>query len=80
MLLDLDDFKEVNDTSRTPPTAISCSRRSGAGYCEVAPAGGTVARLGGDEFAVLIPFLEDPKAVTKRCQADQPTPSSATSS
>ena len=63
MLLDLDDFKEVNDTLGHHHGDLLL-KEIGGRLCEVLRPADTVARLGGDEFAVLIPFLEDPKAVT----------------
>jgi diguanylate cyclase (GGDEF)-like protein/PAS domain S-box-containing protein len=58
MLLDLDDFKTVNDSlGHGVGNAIlhEVARR----VREAVRPGDTVARLGGDEFAVLLPALED---------------------
>ena len=52
MLLDLDRFKEINDTLG-PITGTSCLRDLGPRLAETIGPEGLVARLGGDEFAVL---------------------------
>jgi diguanylate cyclase (GGDEF)-like protein len=53
MLLDLDGFKEANDTFGHPvgdELLVTASHR----VTEAAPAAATVVRLGGDEFAILV--------------------------
>ena len=52
-VLDLDDFKDINDTLGHPAgdqVLIETSHR----LLAITPRGGTLARLGGDEFAVLL--------------------------
>jgi diguanylate cyclase (GGDEF)-like protein len=61
MFLDLDDFKQVNDThGHEAGDAVLCeiARRIQASVREE----DTVARLGGDEFAVLVEELDEPQA------------------
>ncbi|HVU74440.1 MAG TPA: bifunctional diguanylate cyclase/phosphodiesterase [Mycobacteriales bacterium] len=54
MLLDLDHFKEVNDSlGHAAGDALLCT--VAATLAAAAPEGSLVARLGGDEFAVLVP-------------------------
>ncbi len=61
MMLDLDRFKEVNDTlghSAGDQLLVDVGTRASAALREV----DTVARFGGDEFAILAPGLADPKS------------------
>jgi diguanylate cyclase (GGDEF)-like protein len=54
LLIDLDRFKEVNDTlGHQAGDSLLCM--VGPRIQQVLPQGGVVARLGGDEFAVLLP-------------------------
>ncbi len=58
MLVDLNQFKKVNDTMghhAGDEVLIQISQR----LLEALPPGATVARLGGDEFAILIPTVAD---------------------
>ena len=54
MILDLDNFKQINDTlgHEAGDTVL---RESGRRISQVIPQPGFVARLGGDEFAVVVP-------------------------
>lgn len=67
LLVDLDDFKVVNDTHghhAGDAVLVGVAERLAASV----PAGGTAARIGGDEFAVLLPGsdLRDADAVARR--------------
>jgi diguanylate cyclase (GGDEF)-like protein len=64
MLLDVDDFKEVNDTLGHHYGDLLL-QDIGFRLSEVLRPEDTVARLGGDEFAVLLPVMIDPTVVTK---------------
>ncbi|MDH6267317.1 diguanylate cyclase (GGDEF)-like protein [Rhizobium sp. SG_E_25_P2] len=54
LLVDLDSFKEVNDTMGHPAGDALLRHVAAALAANAAPLGGVVARLGGDEFAVLL--------------------------
>jgi diguanylate cyclase (GGDEF)-like protein len=61
LLLDLDRFKEINDTLghlHGDLLLVEAARR----LRDAAPRGTTVARLGGDEFAVLVPGAGEARA------------------
>ena len=57
MLMDLDGFKEINDT-RGHQAGDEVLRSVAQRLAEKAPDGSTVARLGGDEFAIIVPGLK----------------------
>jgi diguanylate cyclase (GGDEF)-like protein len=62
MILDLDDFKQVNDTLGHQH-GDQLLVEVGARLSTAVGAAGTVARLGGDEFAVLVPGAADEERV-----------------
>jgi diguanylate cyclase (GGDEF)-like protein len=60
-LLDLDRFKEINDTLGHL-VGDDLLQLVGRRLTAVLRPGDVIARLGGDEFAMLVPHLEDPRA------------------
>ena len=59
LLLDLDDFKEINDNlGHDAGDALLCNLAERLGEID----GGFAARLGGDEFAIILPALADDAA------------------
>jgi diguanylate cyclase (GGDEF)-like protein len=66
MLMDLDHFKEINDTLGHP-AGDAILREVSARLSEKLRESDTLARLGGDEFAILLPSIEgDAEAATSR--------------
>ncbi len=66
LMIDLDGFKEVNDTQGHAAGDIVL-KAAGARLKERIAARGTVGRLGGDEFAVVLPYLSDPLEAANIC-------------
>jgi diguanylate cyclase (GGDEF)-like protein len=58
MFLDLDNFKNVNDSLGTTPAIGCCRRRRTTGQSAGRP---TPARFGGDEFAILLEGIRTEK-------------------
>jgi diguanylate cyclase len=67
VLLDLNSFKEINDTLGHP-VGDELLRRLGPRLAGTAQQGETVARLGGDEFAVLLPGIATEEAGRKAAE------------
>ncbi|MEX6507336.1 diguanylate cyclase [Jiella sp. M17.18] len=67
LLLDLDRFKQVNDTLGHP-AGDALIRAVGTRLKQAAPQTATVARLGGDEFAILLPRTDEADAL-RLCEA-----------
>jgi diguanylate cyclase (GGDEF)-like protein/PAS domain S-box-containing protein len=66
LMLDLDGFKEVNDTLGHA-SGDALLKMAGERIQSCVGANGTVGRLGGDEFAVIVPKLADPTTAAKIC-------------
>ena len=67
LLLDLDGFKDVNDTLGHEAGDLLLSAAA-ARISSVVKSPATVGRMGGDEFAVVLPTLMDPMQVSALCQ------------
>jgi diguanylate cyclase (GGDEF)-like protein len=68
MLMDLDRFKEVNDTLGHH-YGDKLLVEVGARLSHLLARGGAVARLGGDEFALLVPGVDDAEAALAEARA-----------
>ena len=64
MLLDIDHFKDVNDTLGHP-SGDALLQQVASRVLECARATDTVARLGGDEFGVIVTHLKQPEMVMR---------------
>jgi diguanylate cyclase (GGDEF)-like protein len=68
MVLDLDDFKAIND-SRGHLAGDAALRRTGEALRAACRAGDVAARLGGDEFGLILNDVDDPAAAAERVLA-----------
>jgi len=67
-LIDLDRFKEVNDTMGHP-AGDALLRQVAQRLLRLVQSGGKVGRLGGDEFKIVLPGLTEPRDITKLAQS-----------
>ncbi len=67
LMLDLDEFKDVNDTLGHAAGDFLL-KEAGSRIQACVADRGIVGRLGGDEFAVILPGLADPLAVSETCR------------
>lgn len=67
LMMDLDGFKDVNDTLGHA-AGDSVLKAAGARIKACLGSRGTVGRLGGDEFAVVVPGLSDPLLASGLCE------------
>lgn len=68
LLLDVDDFKQLNDTYGHP-AGDELLAEVGAVLLRSCRQTDLVGRVGGDEFAVLLRDIHDPAAVERKCEA-----------
>lgn len=68
MLLDLDDFKVINDSLGHRAGDLLLAKVADSISAAI-PQNGTVARFGGDEFAVLLPLTSDPLNASEIAQS-----------